>query len=214
MYLSPSAVEISWMGSVEWRSQTLAQAASGGLDVCCLEEGGNDHDTVCSGGEDLGKRGGGDAANAKSREMLANFVLHDGDVLESDGRATGLGGSGEKRAEADIVESLDKGGASLVEGVGGAADEERARMGDGRWKKAAGKMRPAFFEGLGEAAVVLADMDAIGADGGGEFREVVEDEWDARSSAEREELAGNALDGGEIVVFCTELENIRTAGEE
>ena len=93
----------------------LAEGVGGGADVWGLEEGGDDDDAVCSGGEDLGEGGGGDAANAEGGEVLADFVLHGGDVLKADGLATGLGGGGEKRAETDVVEALGEGGAGLGE---------------------------------------------------------------------------------------------------
>ena len=42
---------------------------------------------------------------------------------QADGGAAGFGGSGEKRAEADVVEALGQRGAGLIERMGGAADE-------------------------------------------------------------------------------------------
>lgn len=68
--------------------------------------------------------------------------------------------------------------------------------------------------GVGEGAVILADVDAVRADFRGEGRMVVEDEGDAGGTAKRDELAGDALDGGEIVAFGAELEEVGTAGEE
>ena len=84
------------------------------LNVWGLEEGGDDDDAFGSGGEDLGEGGGGDAADAEGGEVLADFALHGGDVLEANGGATGLSGGGKKRAEADVVEALSKGGAGLI----------------------------------------------------------------------------------------------------
>ena len=72
------------------------------------------------------------------------------------------------------------------------------------------RLFPCLFEG----AVVLANVYTVGVDGGGEFWEIVEDEWDACGAAEGEELAGDSLDGGEVVVFCTELEDVCTASEK
>ena len=103
-----------WVGLVEWCFQTLADAAGGGLDVWGLEEGGDDDDALCSGGDDLGEGGGGDTTDAKCWDVLTYFALHGGNVLEADGGATGLGGGGEKRSEADVVEALGKGSAGLI----------------------------------------------------------------------------------------------------
>ena len=68
--------------------------------------------------------------------------------------------------------------------------------------------------GVGEGAVVLADVDAVRADFRSEGRVVVEDEGHAGGAAKRDERAGDPLDGGEVVVFCTKLEEIGTASEE
>ena len=57
-------------------------------------------------------------------------------------------------------------------------------------------------------------MDAVGTDVGGEGGVIVEDEGDSGGAAEREEFFGDALDGGEVVAFCAELEEVGSAGEE
>ena len=72
----------------------------------------------------------GDAADAEGGDFRADFALHGGDFIKADGGAAGFGGRGEKRAEADVVEAFGEGGAGLVEGMGGAAEEEGTRGGD------------------------------------------------------------------------------------
>ena len=67
---------------------------------------------------------------------------------------------------------------------------------------------------IGEGAVVLAEVDAVGTDAGGECGVVVEDEWNSGGSAKRDEPTSDALDGGEIVVFRAELKEIGTTGEK
>ena len=67
--------------------------------------------------------------------------------------------------------------------------------------------------GFGEGAVVLADVDAVGTDFSGEGGEIIEDEGDSGGTAKWEDFLGDAADGGEVVVFRAELENIRAAGE-
>ena len=79
---------------------------------------------------------------------------------------------------------------------------------------AAGKMLAHFFPCFCEGAVVLADVNTVGVDGGGEFGEIVEDKWDARRAAKGDELAGDALEGGEVVIFCAELEDVGATSEE
>lgn len=94
----------------------------GGLDIGGLEQIGDDDDAAGSGGEDLGERLAGNAADAEGGDLAANFAFHRGDFMEADGGAAGFGGGREKRAETDVVEALFKGIAGLGEGVGGAAD--------------------------------------------------------------------------------------------
>ena len=69
------------------------------------------------------------------------------------------------------------------------------------------------FGGL-QGAVVLADVDAIRTEFTGELRVVVEDERNPGSAAERDEFLGDTTDGGEIVAFGAELENIRTTRKQ
>ena len=99
---------------------------SGGFDIVGLEQIGDDDDTAGSSGEDLGERLAGDAADAEGGDLGADFAFHGGDVLEADGGAPDLGGSGKKRAEADVVEAFFQSGAGLGERMSGAADEEGA----------------------------------------------------------------------------------------
>ena len=68
--------------------------------------------------------------------------------------------------------------------------------------------------GFSQGAVVLADVDAVGTDLGGEGGVVVEDEGNSGGAAEREEFFGDAADGGEVMAFGAELEEVGTAGEE
>ena len=139
--------------------------AGGGLHVIGLKQVGNDDDAAGSGGEDLRQGLAGDATDAEGGDLTADFALHGGDFLKADGRAAGFGGSREKRAEADVVEAFGEGGAGLAEGMGGAADEF-AGADD--------------FAGGGERAVVLAEVDAVGIEGGGEGGEIVENEGNRR----------------------------------
>ncbi len=96
----------------------------GGLDVGGLEEIGDDDDAAGSGGEDLRQGLAGDAADTEGGDFRADFTLHGGDFVEADGGATGFGGGGEKRAEANVVEAFFQGCAGLLQGMGGAADDE------------------------------------------------------------------------------------------
>ena len=100
----------------------FSQRAGGGLDVGGLEEGGDDDDAAGTGGEDLREGLAGDAADAEGGDLRADFALHGGDFMKADGGAAGFGGSGEKRAEADVVEAFGEGGAGLGEGMGRAAE--------------------------------------------------------------------------------------------
>ncbi len=117
--------------------------------------------------------------------------------MKADGRAAGFGGSGEKRAETDVVKAFCEGGAGLVEGMGGAADEF-ARTDD--------------FAGGCERAVVLAEVDAVGIEGGGEGGEIIEDEGNSGGAAKRQQAAGDTLDGGEVFAFGAELEEVGATG--
>jgi hypothetical protein len=74
--------------------------------------------------------------------------------------------------------------------------------------------RPNDLPGVGEWAIVLADVDAVGINGGGEFGEIVENEGDFRFAAKWEKATGDTLDGGEIVIFGAKLENVCTALNE
>ena len=98
--------------------------AGGGLDVGGGEQIGDDDDTARAGGDDLRERPPGDAADAEGGDFRTDFTLHGGDFIEADGGAAGLGGRGEKWAEADVVEALGEGGAGLREGMGGAAEDD------------------------------------------------------------------------------------------
>jgi hypothetical protein len=64
----------------------------------------------------------GDPADAEGRDFIADLALHRGDIREADARTTGLGWSGKKRTESDVVEALSKGGAGLSERVSGATE--------------------------------------------------------------------------------------------
>jgi hypothetical protein len=68
------------------------------------------------------------------------------------------------------------------------------------------------FAGGGERAVILAEVDAVGIKGGSEGGEIVENEGNPGGSAEREQAAGDALDGGEVFAFGAELEEVGAAG--
>ena len=94
------------------------------FDVSGVEEGGDDDDATCTGGEDGGEGFWSDAADAEGGDFSADFAFHGGDFMETDGGTTGFGGGGEKRAEADVVEALGEGGTGLGEGMGGAAEDE------------------------------------------------------------------------------------------
>jgi hypothetical protein len=65
-----------------------------------------------------------------------------------------------------------------------------------------------------ERAVVLTEVDAVGAEFEGEGEVVVEDEGDAGGAAEGKEFCGDAADGREVAAFGAELEEIGSAGEE
>ena len=56
--------------------------------------------------------------------------------------------------------------------------------------------------GRGERAVVLADVDAVGAEFRGEGGVIVEDERHAGGAAEREQFFRDAPDGGEVVALA------------
>ena len=99
------------------------------MDVGSGEQVRNDDDAAGTCGENLRERLAGDAADAEGGDFGADFVFHDCDVLEADGGASGLGGGGEKRAEADVVETFFEGGTGLGQGMGGATDEKGA----GKW---------------------------------------------------------------------------------
>ena len=60
-------------------------------------------------------------------------------------------------------------------------------------------------------AIVLADVDSIRSEFCGEFRMVVENEWNTRFTANRDEDFTDAADGGEIVVLRAELEEVGAA---
>jgi hypothetical protein len=62
-----------------------------------------------------------------------------------------------------------------------------------------------------ERAVVLAEVDAVGAEFQGECEVVVEDEGDSGGAAEGEEFFGDAADGGKVVALGAELEEVGTA---
>jgi hypothetical protein len=64
----------------------------------------------------------------------------------------------------------------------------------------------------GERAVVLAEVDAVGAEFEGEGEVVVEDERDSGGAAEWEEFFRDAADGGEVTALGAELEEVGTAG--
>ena len=68
--------------------------------------------------------------------------------------------------------------------------------------------------GCGERAIVLAQVDAICSEGGGESGKIVENEGNSGGAAKGEEAAGNAFDGGEVVVFRTKLEDVGSPGQE
>ena len=68
--------------------------------------------------------------------------------------------------------------------------------------------------GVGEGAVILADVDAVRIHGSGKGRVIVQDKRYASSPAKRDQPAGDALDGGEVVVFRPKLEEVDTAGKE
>ena len=70
---------------------------------------------------------------------------------------------------------------------------------------------PYFFESFGERAVVLADVNAVGTDFCGEGGEIVENERDAGGAAERDEFFSDAADGGEVLAFGAELEEVGSA---
>ena len=88
-----------------------------------FEQGGDDDNSARAGGEDLGESFGGDAADAEGWDFGADIAFHGGDVLKADGGSPSFGGGGKKWAEADAVEAFSEGGACLVEGMGGAADD-------------------------------------------------------------------------------------------
>lgn len=183
------------------------------MDVLGFEEGGDDDDAAGSGGEDLREGLGGDSADAEGGDFRADFPLHDGDFLEANGGAAELGGGGEKRAESDVVKAFGEGGAGLGERVGGTAEEEFRIVDFGLRIWGRGRLKAGMNSAV-QGAVVLADVDAVGAELYGEGGVVVEDEGDAGGAAEGDELFRNALDGGEVVTFCPELEEICPAGEE
>ena len=68
--------------------------------------------------------------------------------------------------------------------------------------------------GFFQAAIVLADVDAVGSEFAGEGGVVVEDEGDACGAAERDEEFRDAADGGEVVILGAELEDVRAAGQQ
>ena len=117
------------MGGDGFARNEFRGPVGGGLDVGSFEEIGDDDDAPGTGGEDLREGLAGDAADAEGGDFPADFALHGGDVVETDGGAAGLGGGGEKRAEADVVEAFGQGGAGLGEGVGGAADRKVEEIG-------------------------------------------------------------------------------------
>ena len=71
-------------------------------------------------------------------------------------------------------------------------------------------------EGSGafEGAVVLAEVDAVGIEFGGEGWKIVEDEGNARGAAEREDAAGDGGDEVQRLALGAELEEIGSTGEE
>lgn len=179
--------------------QGEAGLAGGGGDVLGLEEVGDDDDAAGSGGEDLGEVAAVDAADAEGGDSRADVSFHFGDLIEPDAGSAEFGGGGKQRAEADVVEALGEGGASLVERVGGAADDHRGAD-DGA--------------GLGERAIVLPEVESVGAEFRGELGEVIEDEWDTGGAAEREGGFRDAADGGGVAGFGAELEQVRAAVEQ
>jgi hypothetical protein len=127
---------------------------SGGGNVRGGEEVGNDDDTPGSGGQNLREVGALDAANAKRGDVRTDIALHFGDVGQADTGTAELGGSGEKRTKADVVKSLGQGSAGLVGRMGGASEDY-----SDCWNLAIGLEDGA---GVGQGAIVLADVDAIG----------------------------------------------------
>lgn len=83
----------------------------------------DDHDASGSGGEDFWEVGALDAADAEGGDSRPNAALHFRDVGQANAGTAGLGGSGEKRAEADVIEAFRKGSLGLGEGMGGAAEK-------------------------------------------------------------------------------------------
>src|SRR5450759_5569729 len=89
------------------------------------------------------------------------------DELRADGGTSGLGGRGVDGADADVVDVWvalgrdARGGVDMQRGVGGEPDQH---------------VRPHDLARLLHRHVVLADMDAVGADRRGDVRPVVEDE--------------------------------------
>lgn len=56
-----------------------------------------------------------------------------------------------------------------------------------------------------QGAVVLAEVGTVRTDADGEVRVIVEDKGNSGGTTQRQEPAGDAFDGGEVVVFRAEL---------
>ena len=157
--------------------EIVPDGPGGGLDIRGLKQGGDDHDAASSGGEDLRQGFRGDAADAEGGDFPTGIAFHDRDFMKADGGAAGFGGGGKQRAEADVVESSLEGGPGLFQGVGGAAEEKCGVRSAG-----CGMEESA---GFGERTIVLADVDTVTIQCGGEGRVVVEDEGDSGGAAKR-----------------------------
>ena len=93
-------------------SQHPQRLPRGRLRIGGGEQGRDDDDPAGSGGEHGGQGFFVHAADAE--DGPSNKTVNLGDVVQSDGRATGFGGGGEKRAEAEVVEAFGFGGRGLV----------------------------------------------------------------------------------------------------
>ena len=170
-------------------------------DVGGLQDAGDDDHAAGAGLDDGGEIFELDAANAEDGNV--DEFMHAADVVEADCRATRFGRRGKKRAEADVVGAFFLCSDRLGDAVGGFSD-------DG-WRHLAGKGATGAPAGIGDGAVILPNMRALGADGGDDLGEVVDDEWDAGFFGDGDECFSERLDFVVGKVFSAELDDIDAA---